>query len=193
MKLSYIKQEDRFFHSSDVLDSPSLFATLQCHLVRHQWSVTKLAIVWIDCAKSLHKWISIEVGHKSGAVVRAASANNFGQIEGKKMYLVYVPRIVWDYLVLRTKSPMLAPRWHTSGGGSILSYPMSSEKQGVRTKILHQFRFNELSRGCSKTRSPSDFEWEARLGCSPLETSFQSYNCTCNKITQFQKDIVLLL
>ena len=176
-----------------MLNSPSLFTTLLCHLVRHQWSVTKLAIVWIDCAKSLHKWISIEVGHKSGAVVRAASANSFGQIESKKMYLVYVPRIVWDYLVLRTKCPMFAPQWHTSGGDFILSYPMSSEKQGVLTKILRQFRFNELSRGCSKTRSPSDFEWEARLGCSPLETSLQLHNYTCNTITQFQKDIVLLL
>ena len=78
-----------------MLDSRSPFATLLCHLVRHQWSVTKLAIVWIDCAKSLHRWISIEVGNKSGAVVRAVSANNFGQIESKKMYLVYVPRIVW--------------------------------------------------------------------------------------------------
>ena len=137
------------FQSSDVLDSPSLFATLLCHLVRHQWSVTKLAIVWIDCAKSLHRWISIEVGNKSGAVVRAVSANNFGQIECKKMYSVYGPRIAWDYLVLRTKSPMFAPKWHTGGGGFILSYPMNSEKQGVWTEILHQFRFNELSRGCS--------------------------------------------
>ena len=82
-------------------------------------------------------------------MVRAASANNFGQIESKKMYLVYVPRIVRDYVVLRTKSPMFAPEWHTSGGGFILSYPMNSEKQGVRTEILHQFRVNELSRGCS--------------------------------------------
>ena len=58
------------FQSPDVLDSPSLFATLLCHLVRHQWSVTKLAIVWIDCAKSLHRWISIDAGHKSGAWVK---------------------------------------------------------------------------------------------------------------------------
>ena len=72
-----------------MLDS-SLIATLLCHFVRHQWSVTKLAIVWIDCAKLLHRWISIEVGHK---VVRAVSANNFGQIECKKMYSVYGPRI----------------------------------------------------------------------------------------------------
>ena len=69
-----------------MLDS-SLIATLLCHFVRHQWSVTKLAIVWIDCAKSLHRWISIDVGHKSEAVVRGASANNFGQIESKKMFL----------------------------------------------------------------------------------------------------------
>ena len=53
-----------------MLDSRSSFATILCHFVRHQWSVTKLAIVWIDCAKSLHRWISIDVVHKSGAVVK---------------------------------------------------------------------------------------------------------------------------
>ena len=78
----------------------------------------------------------------------------------------------------KTKSPMFAPQWHTGGGGFILSYPMNSEKQGVWTEILHQFRVNELSRGCSQTRSPSDFERKTRLGCSPIETSLQSCNCT---------------
>ena len=138
------------FQSSDVLDSPSLFATLLCHLVRHQWSVTKLAIVWIDCAKSLHRWISIDDGHKSGALVKELQVQTIlVKLKAKRCFLGHVPRIVWDYLVLRTKSPMFAPQWHTGGGGFILSYPMNSEKQGVRTEILHQFRFNELSRGCS--------------------------------------------